>query len=470
MGFPRHASIGLFDALLEEYRRLGEACPPSWVKGVADRLAAADAIMPFPVPLESLGVEWSFQIRDYLRPYVTGVTYYGARRAAVSAGGIMPQDRFMGPEPPRTTGSLRAAASLTFGLSAPPGIFRPGARGPPMSELGPGLHHPITLATEGDTLALRRALLGNAALRKEPWVAVGKDGTLLPIPVPPGTTPPPKNHGSASCCGLCGESDSVWHSATSCRHRAMVAVRASIVQDATKTLLPWLVEELRRLARAPGDGGAPLVPAFSVEEEAALAGIPTLPSGGAELPNELRHVLYRLVTASPWPRRAAPPGAHLTAAVGELFDAVIAAPHSVRGLANRWVRWSRVAIEKLAKARWSALVAEAAAPTLPRPPAWVPPPPVEADARDGPGTVPKFARGRTIVVGRTPVSWYKACNKAALECLLERARLDPLVAPRIAQVEAATVGFGNKHWLEQVLFGLELDRPTLGRLQAPGPA
>jgi hypothetical protein len=37
-------------------------------------------------------------------------------------------------------------------------------------------------------------------------------------------------------------------------------------------------------------------------------------------------------------------------------------------------------------------------------------------------------------------------------------------------VEAATVGLGNKHWLEQVLFGLELDRPTLGRLQAPGSA
>jgi hypothetical protein len=63
MGFPRHASIGLFDAFLEEFRCLGEACPPSWVKGVADRLAAADAIMPFPVPLESLS-RWGWSGRS----------------------------------------------------------------------------------------------------------------------------------------------------------------------------------------------------------------------------------------------------------------------------------------------------------------------------------------------------------------------------------------------------------------------
>ena len=471
-GFPRHASIALFDALREERRILGDRAPNSWLKEVAGLLAVADGVMPFPVQLESLQVEWSFQIATYLRPYVTGVTYFAARQAAVSDGGILPQDSQMGPDPPRTAGSLRAAASLTFGLTAPPDIFRPGARPMPLSELGPGLHHPITLATEWDSYPVRLALLGNAALRKAPWVATGKDGKLLPIPVPPGTTPPPANHGSASGCSLCNDTDGVFHGATSCRHPAMVAARTPIVRDVVEKLLPWLVEELRRLVQCPGDGGTPLDPAHTAEELAALAGIPSLLAGGggAALSNEFCHILYRLVTASPWPRRAAQAGAHLASAIGALFDAVIAAPLKLRGLANRWVRWARIAIERLAKARWAALVAETAAPTLPRPPAWIPPAAVQAAARDGPRAVLKFRQDRAPAIGVTPFTWYVRCNKPALEFLLDRARLDPTIAPRIPREAPAAGAFVSKDTLVQLLCDLGLFQADLDRLRAPAPA
>jgi len=204
------------------------------------------------------------------------------------------------------------------------------------------------------------------------------------------------------------------------------------MRDVAGKLLPWLVEELKRLVRCPGDGGTPLDPSHTVEELAALAGIPSLLAGGggeAVLSNELCHILYRLVTASPWPRRVAQEGAHLTSAIGGLFDAVIAAPQNLRGLANRWVRWARIAIEKLAKARWAALVSETTAPTLPRPPVWVPPAAVEAAASDGPSVAPKYSRNRSEGLGVTPTSWFVGCNKAALENLLDLARLDPLENP-----------------------------------------
>ena len=179
---------------------------------------------------------------------------------------------------------------------------------------------------------------------------------------------------------------------------------------------------------------------------------------------------YRRVTASPWPRRAAQAGAHLASAIGALFDAVIAAPLKLRGLANRWVRWARIAIERLAKARWAAMVAETAAPTLPRPPAWIPPAAVQAAARDGPRAVLKFRQDRAPAIGVTPFTWYVRCNKPALEFLLERARLDPTIAPRIPREAPAAGAFVSKDTLVRLLCDLGLFQADLDRLRAPAPA
>ena len=149
---------------------------------------------------------------------------------------------------------------------------------------------------------------------------------------------------------------------------------------------------------------------------------------------------------------------------------MIAAPQNLRGLANRWVRWARIAIEKLAKARWAALVSETAAPTLPRPPVWVPPAAVEAAASDGPSVAPKYSRNRSVGLGITPTSWFVGCNKAALENLLDRARLDPLVALRIPPTAPAPGVFISKDGLVQLLYGLRLLQADLDRLRAPAPA
>ena len=61
----------------------------------------------------------------------------------------------MSPIAPHAAGSLLAAASLTFGLAAPPDLFRLLER--PQPELGPGLDRLTTLATECDLL-LRQTL------------------------------------------------------------------------------------------------------------------------------------------------------------------------------------------------------------------------------------------------------------------------------------------------------------------------
>jgi hypothetical protein len=139
------------------------------------------------------------------------------------------------------------------------------------------------------------------------------------------------------------------------------------VRHALSSFLPFLVGELRRLRLSPADSGAPLELLLSAEEEAALLSFAALDADGV-LSNELRHILFRLVTASPWPRRVAQRGHHLASALGALFDAVIAAPQSLRHLANRWMQWSKLAITKVAKARLRALEEEVRAPSPPRPP------------------------------------------------------------------------------------------------------
>ena len=474
-GYPRHASVSLFDALLAEFRAWGAAGPPvgasNWVADVAALLDDAARIMPFRVTLEELSVDYAFGIRDFLRPLITGFTYFEARRGVSDS--ILPCDRRMGPEPPRTNGSKRAALSRCFGLTADAErCFRPGNRGPPLSELGPGLHHPITLATEGGRhQPLINLLMGDGALRRSPWVPMGADGKLLPIPVPSGTEPLPAIWGSAAGCALCGRTDGSFHGFCSCAHAMMVAARTGIARDATVKLLPLLVSELRKLALLPADGGPPLDPELTPAQEAALSGIKDLSVDGP-LSNEFQHILHRLVTASPWPRRVAQEGHHLAAALGALFDSVIAAPQSLRNIMNRWICWADVAIIKMAKARWAALEAEARSPTLPRPPPWVPPPPAEGVGGDlDPVRPPKASSPVSLLLQRGPVraSWYRGCNIPFLVDLATRARCDASIAPRFPAGAAAMLGRARKDWYVDFLVSLALTQEDISRLFPPSP-
>ena len=116
------------------------------------------------------------------------------------------------------------------------------------------------------------------------------------------------------------------------------------------------------------------------------------------------------------------------------------------------------------------MVAETAAPTLPRPPAWIPPAAVQAAARDGPRAVLKFRQDRAPAIGVTPFTWYVRCNKPALEFLLDRARLDPTIAPRIPREAPAAGAFVSKDTLVRLLCDLGLFQADLDRLRAPAPA
>ena len=475
-GYPRHASVSLFDALLAEFRAWGAAGPPdgtpsNWVADVAALLDDAARIMPFRVSLEELSVDYAFEIRDFLRPFITGFTYFEARRGVSDS--ILPCDRRMGPEPPRTNGSKRAAISRCFGLTADAErCFKPGSRGPPLSELGPGLHHPITLATEGGRhQPLINLLMGDGALRRSPWVPMGADGNLLPIPVPSGTEPPPAIWGSAAGCAMCGRTDGSFHAFCSCAHPMMAAARTGIARDAAAKLLPLLVSELRKLSQLPADGGPPLDPELTPAQEAALSGIKDLPVDGP-LSNEFQHILHRLVTASPWPRRAAQEGHHLAAALGALFDSVIAAPQCLRNVMNRWICWADVAIIKMAKARWAALEAEARSPTLPRPPPWVPPPPAEGVGGDlDPVRPPKASSPVSLLLRRGPVraNWYRGCNIPFLVDLAMRARCDASIAPRFPAGAAAMLGRARKDWYVDFLVSLALTQEDISRLFPPSP-
>jgi len=487
-GFPRHASVTLFDALLAEFRdwlRLRtHNAPPNWIRDLAALLEGAESFLPPPlrVNLLALTVEWAFQIKDYLRPFIAGVTYFEAKRSA--AREVQPVDLHMGPELPRTDGPTRAALSLTFGLSACPSLFAPGSRPLPLSIAGPGCHHIVTLATDVHAEEVLRAIRGNSCLRLQPWVGSGADGRALPPPVPPGTGPLSANWNSMSGCPLCADTDGIPHIFGRCPHAAVAAARANVVRHALSSFLPFLVGELRRLRLCPADSGAPLELTISVEEEAALSSLSTMGANGV-LSNELCLILFRLVTASPWPRRVVQQGHHLASALGALFDAVIAAPQSLRHLANRWMQWSKLAIIKVAKARLRALEEEVRAPSHPRPPPWVrPAAPAtgqqeEADAGGGEAPLPPPAArpprappapsfpACTVFHGPMVVSWYRRCNKTALVLLYDRVRGVPALVARLPPEAPASGGHCTSERLAELLFGLALNGAALGGLGVP---
>ena len=239
---------------------------------------------------------------------------------------------------------------------------------------------------------------------------------------------------------------------------------------------------------APRTLSPPLELHLSVEEELALESLSSLRFDGA-LSNELSHIMFRLVTASPWPQRVAQPGHHLASALGALFDSVIAAPQALRPLANRWMRWAKVAICKVAKARLRALTSEASAPSFPRPPPWIPPaaPGAPADAEGGGeqggggdllppppqaraprnSPVPVFSERGSVLRGPMLPSWYTRCNKAALLFLYGRVRGTPALAARLPPGAPSVGSRCTKAHLAELLNGLSLDRAAVEALGVP---
>ena len=440
--------------------------------------------------LGDLNVQWAFQIPDFLRPLTAGVTYFQFRKD--DARNIKPVDLRMGPHAPRTDGPTRAALSLSFGLSADPSLFMPGSRPLPLSVLGPGCNHIVSLATEVHSDEVLRLIRGNSAFRLPPWVGAGQDGRALPPPVPPGCPPLGANWNSLAGCHLCGDTNGPFHVFGLCPYGTVAAMRAVITRHALSTFLPFLIGELRRLRLCPSDSRPPLELLLSEEEELALSTVSSRRCEGV-LSNELCHIMFRLVTASPWPRRVVQPGHHLASALGALFDAVIAPPQALRLLANRWMRWAKVAISKVAKARLQALTAEALAPSLPRPPPWNPPaapgaPPEPAEEggeqEEGGGLIthpqaprqaraprnspaPVFPVEGTVLLGRMSPSWYARCNKAALLFLYGRVRGSPALAARLPPGAPPSGARCKKTLLAGLLSGLALDRVAVEALGVP---
>ena len=495
--FPRHASVTLFDALVRDFSWHAQQRtlypPPNWVADVAGQLDLVADSSPLRVNLLDLNVQWAFQIPDYLRPLTAGVTYFEFRRAEVR--NIKPVDLLMGPQAPRTDGPTRSALSLSFGLSADPACFMPGSRPLPLSLIGPGCNHIVSLATEVHSDEVLRLIRGNSAFRLPPWVGVGQDGRALTPPVPPGGAPLGANWNSMAGCHLCGETDGPPHAFGSCPYGTVAAVRTVVTQHALGTFLPFLIGELRRLRLCPSDSRPPLELHLSPEEELALGSVSSRRCDGV-LSNELSHIMFRLVTASPWPRRVAQPGHHLASALGALFDAVIAAPQALRPLANRWMRWAKVAISKVARARLQALTAEASSPSFPRPPPWNPPgapgasalddyvevergededggaprpPPPPARQARAPrnAPVPVFSGRGYILRGPMSPSWYARCNKAALLFLYGRVRSVPALVARLPPGAPAAGDRCTKAHLAELLNGLSLDRAAVEALGVP---
>ena len=374
---PRPVSLVLYDALVAEDSGPRQPnAPPNWVSDTRALLRRFDAT-PIARRLEDFGaaVQWAFDIPRVLRPFITGVTYVEARLAYRNE--ILHQDAIIGVAPPRLNGSTNAASYYTCGMNASPTLFEPGARPSPVSMTGPGFLSIVSIAVKGRYDAIVRTLAGNSCLWGLPWSQIPGE-SLPPALRPPVAAPAiPANRSSYQGCALCGGTDSAFHIAAECSHPAIAGARVRLLRSAFGIFLPRLIRLLSVARLRPADRGRPVDLLLSAEEQAALDGISSLALPGA-MPPELQHVLYRLLTASPWPAHATLPEHRIARGLGKFFDACIADKSELRELANVWAAWASLSLTKLAEARWAALTAEAADPSLPRPPPWQRPAPLAA--------------------------------------------------------------------------------------------
>ena len=80
-----------------------------------------------------------------------------------------------------------------------------------------------------------------------------------------------------------------------------------------------------------------------------------------------RMLMYRILVGVPWPRdpMARAGGAFpASAALGAVFDATVAEPSRLRGMAARWLAWSEKQLDDNIARRWR--LAQGLAPMKPR--------------------------------------------------------------------------------------------------------
>ena len=166
-------------------------------------------------------------------------------------------------------------------------------------------------------------------------------------------------------CRLCNAPDatSIYHLITDCPHPRMVDARASLMGS-----VPAIISAIVRDCNAAtyGAASAALTTVATPAEAAALALI-TAPHGTLPDNDDGRMLTYRILVGVPWPRdpMARAGGAFpASAALGAVFDATVAEPSRLRGMAARWLAWSEKQLDDNIARRWR--LAQGLAPMEPR--------------------------------------------------------------------------------------------------------
>jgi len=272
----------------------------------------------------------------------------------------------------------------------------------------------------------------------------------------------------------------------------MAAARLAMARDARLVFLPAFLPLIRTAIQRPSDGGEPLAPQLSAPETLALSNLQLLDCDSA-FPNEVQHVLFRLVIGIPWPQSAAQPGHHLASGIGALFDAVIASKHDLRELSFRWMNWAERTLCILARERRRAIAEEASSPSPPPLPPWTgfapPLAPLPATAKPLTHLEPKIHGDHAFDIFAPPMdidtiiprSWFDACNTQALRSILFVLFATPSWIARV-QIAGSEKGRQDKKpWHIRVLMRLQLRygdiaasvaamSPTAPLLVEPNPA
>lgn len=329
--------------------------------------------------------EWPFLVPHIIKNFETAVSYTLMKEASIPKWKRPAGLRADEPWPtcilgkPVSNGGLKHAGFLTAWLTAPDSEFIE-PDGPGMGCLGPGLRHPLALASHNNRkyVALVRAQQGCAALCRWPWVPdIGDDGPNLdeagnPLTIDMGAVEPlPDNWNEYTRCPLCGnDEDSIYHAVCECPHPLMREARTSFWVSTSSHMRHV------RLALAKARHAALNSPAdleLSAEDNRALymadhyfmGNHPVDAQGPGISEMERRIYSYRLLLAAPWAARNADREHHMARVLGMHFDGIKArtTPNNlVRGVASAMCSWGERWIIQFARTRRRAIEA------LPPPP------------------------------------------------------------------------------------------------------
>jgi len=382
-------SVSVFRGLLRvsfECRKAGNAPPPKY-NWVHETIAALTPYQHFtPVADGTIRIpDWPFFVPHIIKNFETAVSYTLVKEASIpkwtrptGIGDDEPWPCVLGE--PVSNGGHKHAGFLTAWLTAPDWEFT-NPDGPGMGCLGPGLRHPLALASHNNRkyVALVRAQQGCAALRRWPWIPdTGDDGLDMdesgnPLTINMGAVDPlPANWNEYTRCPLCGHAeDSIYHVVSECPHPRMLEVRTlfwSSTVSHVRHLRSALVEARRAALDRPADLEllAEDKRALYMADKYFLGDHPAEVQGPGISDRERRIYSYRLLLAAPWAARNADHEHHMARALGKHFDGIKArtAPNNlVRGLASSMCSWGERWIIHFARSRLKAI--GALAPAIP---------------------------------------------------------------------------------------------------------